>query len=70
MIVDAQKVRRAVLLLRGKAEDARATEQRAMARSPSPGARAPPSARLRRVRRHRPQPPDVPEDPRVKALLP
>jgi hypothetical protein len=35
MIVDAQHVRRAVLLLRGKAEDARSTEQRARARASS-----------------------------------
>ena len=35
MIVDAQHVRRAVLLLKGKAEDARATEQRARARTSS-----------------------------------
>jgi hypothetical protein len=35
MIVDAQNVRRAVLLLRGKAEDARASEQQARAREDS-----------------------------------
>jgi hypothetical protein len=35
MIVDAQHVRRAVLLLKGKAEDARTTEQRARARTSS-----------------------------------